>query len=82
MSLRSRAPALLRLLARAAQQQQPQRTTAAAVALGRRAYADDANLKRTVLYDLHVKNGGERGSTIAPRPLFAPPSPSTTNPAH
>jgi hypothetical protein len=26
--------------------------------LGVRAFADDANLKKTVLYDLHVENGG------------------------
>ena len=25
-----------------------------------RGFADDANLKKTVLYDLHVQNGGER----------------------
>lgn len=30
-----------------------------------RAFADDANLQKTVLYDLHVANGG---ASIAPRP--------------
>lgn len=32
---------------------------AAAILLGKRGYADDANLKKTVLYDLHVAHGGK-----------------------
>ncbi len=30
--------------------------------LAARAFADDANLKKTALYDLHVKHGGEAPS--------------------
>lgn len=56
MSLRARAPALLRLLGRQAQQQQ---TQAAVALVARRAFADDASLKKTVLYDFHTRLGGE-----------------------
>jgi hypothetical protein len=57
-SLRARAPALLRMLGgAAARQQQP----AVALAASRRLFADDASLKKTVLYDFHVGLGGERG---------------------
>ena len=32
-----------------------------------RGFADDANLKKTVLYDLHVQNGGEVADAVDPR---------------
>lgn len=55
-SLRARAPALLRLLGGAAARQQP--AAALANVAARRLFADDASLKKTVLYDFHVALGG------------------------
>jgi hypothetical protein len=71
MSLRARAPALLRLLGRQAQLQQQQVQAAAASLVARRSFADDASLKKTVLYDFHTRLGGpstelcSRPSTLA-----------------
>ncbi len=60
--MRSQGLTLLRAALRAGAAGAPcaNTTTAAAAVAARRAFADDASLAKTALYDYHVAHGGER----------------------
>lgn len=60
MSSSRRLLALLPQLGRAGALRESQHATATGSLIFTRGFADDADLKKTVLYDLHVANGGER----------------------
>lgn len=79
---RQAAVQLLRALGRAgsdaAASAKHSNSCAAAGLLATRGFADDASLKKTVLYDYHVANGGGRGPRLPPPP--PPPVPCVLAP--